>query len=91
MPSEVPTSTMSNAAAPAHTRTTPAVASNRTRPEGIPGPARGPAPGAKRHRFDPLAVLDDLLSDVGLSRADGWRRVVRWPGSHPARCALMPQ
>ena len=53
---------MNNAAAPAHTRTTPAVAANRTRQEGAPGPARGVAPepdvtGADPRRWLILAVV----------------------------------
>jgi EmrB/QacA subfamily drug resistance transporter len=55
-------STMSNAATPAHTRATPAVATNRTRQEGSPGPARGSAPepdltGADPRRWLILAVV----------------------------------
>jgi hypothetical protein len=53
---------MSNAAAPAHTRSTPAVATNRPPHEGIPGPARRPAPepdatGADTRRWLILAVV----------------------------------
>ena len=36
MPSKVPTSTMSNAGAPAHARATPAAAMNRSRQAGLP-------------------------------------------------------
>ncbi len=61
MPIEVPASTMNNAAAPAHTHAAPAVAANRTRQQGTPGPVRGPVPAPAVTGADPGAGgLPDL-------------------------------
>ena len=57
---------MSNAAAPAHTHTRTAEATNRTRPEGIPGPARGPAPEPDATGADPRRWL--ILAVVALAQ-----------------------
>src|SRR6202167_5449763 len=62
MPSQIPASTMNSASAPARTPTSPAAAMNRTRQEGTPGPARGPAPapevaGPDSRRWLILAVV----------------------------------
>ena len=90
MPSKVPTSTMSNAAAPAHAHASPAAATNRARQAGTPVPARRPAaePGVAG-RGSPA------LADPGRRRpgpADGGAR--RHDREHraalsPARLALL--
>ena len=57
---------MNNAAAPAQTRTTPAMATNRTRQEGTPGRARGPAPEPDATGADPRRWL--ILAVVALAQ-----------------------
>ena len=44
--------------------------------------ASASAPGPRHSQFDPLVALDDLLSDVGLSRAEA-RAVVSFTGQDP--------
>jgi EmrB/QacA subfamily drug resistance transporter len=66
MPSQVPASTMNSAGAPARTPTSPAMATNQTRQEGTPGPARGPAPAPGVAGPDPRRWL--ILAVVALAQ-----------------------
>ena len=58
MPSQIPASTMNNAAAPAHTDTSPAAVANRTQPGGHPRPGARSSPGARCGRRRSPALAD---------------------------------